>query len=221
MMKFLEENLLEWLHRPELAELRAAFTARIVGKNNFICHADSSENSIFIVTRGRARLYLGYEDKEFNLAILSPGDIYSTHTGAYVQAMEEMEVLVMDALAFRRHMALNGEVNRAMIKVLGNVLKSSFGIIDGLVFKDASCRLLSLLLTEAKRQQPSQDGVVVLQIDLSVEQIARLVGSSRQTVSTQLNRLIRQNLLHRLGRGAFVIPDITALEKYYSTADCL
>ena len=127
----------------------------------------------------------------------------------------------MDALAFRRHMALNGEVNRAMIKVLGNVLKSSFGIIDGLVFKDASCRLLSLLLTEAKRQQPSQDGVVVLQIDLSVEQIARLVGSSRQTVSTQLNRLIRQNLLHRLGRGAFVIPDITALEKYYSTADCL
>ena len=221
MMKFLEENLLEWLHRPELTELRAAFTARIVGKNSFICQADSSENSIFIVTRGRARLYLGYEDKEFNLAILSPGDIYSTHTGAYVQAMEEMEVLVMDALAFRRYMALNGEVNRAMIKVLGNVLKSSFGIIDGLVFKDASCRLLSLLLTEAKRQQPSQDGVVVLQIDLSVEQIARLVGSSRQTVSTQLNRLIRQNLLHRQGRGAFVIPDITALEEYYSTADCL
>jgi len=221
MMKFLEENLLEWLQRPELAELRAAFSGRIIRKNDFICQADSSENSIFIVTRGRARLYLGYEDKEFNLAILSPGDIYSTHTGAYVQAMEDMEVLVMDALAFRRYMLVNGEVNRAMIKVLGNVLKSSFSIIDGLVFKDASCRLLSLLLTEARRQSPSADGAVVLHINLSVEQIARMVGSSRQTVSTQLNRLIREKLLHKQGRGAFVIPDITALENYYSSADCL
>lgn len=220
-MKFLEENLVEWLQRPELGELRAAFTGQVIGKNSYICQADSSDNSIFIVTRGRARVYLGYEDKEFNLAILAPGDLYSTHTGAYVQAMEEMEILVMEAPVFRRHMALNAEVNLAMIKVLGNVLKSSFSIIDGLVFKDATCRLLSLLLGEAKRLQPQQDGTVVLHINLSGEQIARMVGSSRQTVSTQLNRLIRQKLLHKQGRGAFVIPDVTALEEYYSAADCL
>ena len=33
MMKFLEENLVEWLQRPELAELRAAFSVHHVGKN--------------------------------------------------------------------------------------------------------------------------------------------------------------------------------------------
>ncbi|MGE4560017.1 MAG: Crp/Fnr family transcriptional regulator, partial [Desulfobulbus sp.] len=220
-MKFLEENLVEWLQRPELSELRAAFSPRIVAQNSYICQADSPENEIFIVTRGRARVYLGYEDKEFNLAILAPGDIYSTHTGASVQAMEDMEILGMDAATFLAHMAMNGEVNRTMIKVLGNVLKSSFGIIEGLVFKDVSCRLLSLLLTEAKRQQPQGDGAVVLHINLSVEQIARMVGSSRQTVSTQLNRLIRNNLLYKRGRGSFVIPDISALEDYYCAADCL
>ena len=220
-MKFFDENLVEWLQRPELSELRASFSVQSVEKNGYICQPDSTENAIFIVTRGRARVYLGYEDKEFNLAILSPGDIYSTHTGAYAQAMEKMELLVMDAPNFLRHMALNVEVNRAMIRVLGSVLKSSFGIIDGLVFKDASCRLLSLLLTEAKRQQPLQNGTIVLHINLSVEQIARMVGSSRQTVSTQLNRLIRQNLIQKQGRGAFVIPDITALEDHYSKADCL
>ncbi|WP_321283807.1 Crp/Fnr family transcriptional regulator [uncultured Vibrio sp.] len=220
-MKFLDENLVEWLKRPELSELRAAFSVNLISKNSFVCQADSTDNTIFIVTRGRARVYLGYEEKEFNLAILATGDLYSTHTGAYVQAMEELEILITDAPTFLQHMARNAEINLAMIKVLGNVLKSSFSIIDGLVFKDATCRLLSLLLTEAKRQQPQHDGTVVLQIDLSVEQIARMVGSSRQTVSTQLNRLIRSKLLHRQGRGAFVIPDITALETYYSTADCL
>lgn len=219
-MKFLDENLIDHLQRPEFAALRESLSTKQVAQNGFICQPDSADNDIFIVANGRARVYLGYEDKEFNLAILAPGDLYSTHTGAYVQAMEKMEILLMDAMTFRRHMASSSEVNLAMIKVLGNVLKSSFGIIDGLVFKDATCRLLSLLLNEAKRYQPQQDGTVVLHINLSVEQIARMVGSSRQTISTQLNRLIRHKLLHKQGRGSFVIPDITALEAYYSTSDC-
>nr|WP_320012682.1 Crp/Fnr family transcriptional regulator [uncultured Desulfobulbus sp.] len=220
-MKFLEENLVEWLQRPELDELRNAFVVQSMEKNGFICQPDVEESSVFIVKKGRARVYLGYEDKEFNLAILAPGDLYSTHTGAYVQAMEPMELLLMDTPSFMRHMMQSLEVNSAMIKVLGNVLKSSFSIIEGLVFKDASCRLLSLLLTEAKRQAPRADGTVVLHINLSVEQIARMVGSSRQTVSTQLNRLIRQNLIAKQGRGSFVIPDVPALEDYYASVDCL
>ncbi len=219
-MKFLDENLIDHLQRPEFAALRESLSTKQVAQNGFICQPDSTDNDIFIVVSGRARVYLGYEDKEFNLAILAAGDLYSTHTGAYVQAMEKMEILLMDAMTFRRHMASSSEVNLAMIKVLGNVLKSSFGIIDGLVFKDATCRLLSLLLNEAKRYPPQQDGTVVLHINLSVEQIARMVGSSRQTISTQLNRLIRHKLLHKQGRGSFVIPDITALEAYYSTSDC-
>lgn len=220
-MKFLNENLIDHLQRPEFAALRQALQTRQTTRNGFICQPGSQDNEIFIISRGRARVYLGYEDKEFNLAILAPGDIYSTHTGAYVQAMEAMEILVMDALTFRRHMAQSSEVNLALIKVLGNVLKSSFNIIDGLVFKDAACRLLALLINEAKRHEPQQDGTVVLHINLSVEQIARMVGSSRQTVSTQLNRLIRRKLIRKQGRGAFVIPDISALDMYYSSADCL
>ncbi|MBM9614072.1 Crp/Fnr family transcriptional regulator [Desulfobulbus rhabdoformis] len=220
-MKFLEDNLVEWLQRPELAELRNAFLVQSKQKNGFICHPETEESAVFIVSKGRARVFLGYEDKEFNLAILAPGDLYSTHTGAYVQAMEPMEILLMDTPSFMRHMMQNLEVTSVMIKVLGNVLKSSFNIIDGLVFKDASCRLLSLLLHEAKRQQPQPDGTVVLHINLSVEQIARMVGSSRQTISTQLNRLIRQDLIQKQGRGSFVIPDLAALERYYASADCI
>jgi len=35
---------------------------------------------IFVVKKGRLRLYLAVEDKDFSLAILEPGDIYATHT---------------------------------------------------------------------------------------------------------------------------------------------
>jgi CRP-like cAMP-binding protein len=220
-MKFLEENLIEHLQRPEFSQLREAFVTRSYPRNSFVCQPDSEENSIFIVSKGRVRVYLGYEDKEFNLAILAPGDIYSTHTGVYAQAMDEVELLATGVTAFRRQMASDGEVNRAMIKVLGNILKSSFAIIDGLVFKDVACRLLGFLLAEAKRQKPDNGEAVVLHINLSVEQLAGVVGSSRQTVSTQLNRLIRDGVIQRQGRGSFVIADLATLEKHCQAAGCL
>ncbi|WP_028581853.1 Crp/Fnr family transcriptional regulator [Desulfogranum japonicum] len=219
-MRFLQENLLDLLQSPGFENLRSSFVSRSYVKDSYICQPDSRENSIFIVQSGRARVYLGYEEKEFNLAILTSGDIYSTHTGTYVQALSPLEVLVTDVATFHQQMASYREVNQAMIKVLGNILQASFKTIDSLVFQDTSCRLLSLLLTEAKRRTTGADGSVLLDINLSVEQIANLVGASRQTVSTQLNRLIKAGCIQRQTRGTFMVPDVDALEREYHSNGC-
>lgn len=220
-MHFDTENLLDHLRRPEFHALRSALSSRIFPRHAYISQPENPENMIFILSRGRARVYLGFEDKEFNLAILAPGDIYATHTSAYVQAMEEVELLTIGITAFQQFMANDQAVGKAMIKVLGNMLKASFAIIDRLMFKDAPCRLLSLILMEAKRQQKSHGGEIVLALDLSVEQIARLVGASRQTVSTELNKLIRGGVVQRKSRRAFLVPDIDALERLYEGNNCM
>jgi CRP-like cAMP-binding protein len=212
-MKFLTENLLDHLQRPEFTELRSVLSTRRYTKGSYICQSEADENLVFIVAGGRVRVYLGYEDKEFNLGILGKGDIYSTHAGTFVQALEDAELLMTDVMTFRRRMVGDPEVTKAMIRVLGNILKSSFAIIDGLAFKDANYRLVALLANEARRHgiKVENEGIRI-DVDLSVEQIARLVGSTRQTVSTLLNDLIRAGLIERLGRGKFIIPDLTALE---------
>jgi CRP-like cAMP-binding protein len=212
-MKFLEENLLDHLHRPEFSELRSALSSHYYPKNAYICQPGDSKNLVFIVGSGRVRVYLGYEDKEFNLGILTKGDIYSTHTGTFVEALEDTELLMTDVGTFRHRMVGDPEVTKAMVRVLGNILKTSFSIIDGLVFKDVNFRLVALLAGEARRHgENMDDGTIRIVLDLSVEQIARLVGSTRQTVSTLLNDLIRAGLLERTGRGGFRIPDLKLLE---------
>ncbi|BHH84619.1 Crp/Fnr family transcriptional regulator [Desulforhopalus sp. 52FAK] len=211
-MKFLEENLLDHLRRPEFAELLSSLVQRSFTKGAYICQPGQEENLIFILASGRVRVYLGYEEKEFNLGILSKGDIYSTHTRTFVQAMEETELLMADVTTFRRKMAKDPEVTKAMVRVLGNILKTSFSIIDGLVFKDANSRLVALLAGEARRHGTETEGGISVTIDLSVEQIARLVGASRQTISTLLGDLVRAELIVRSGRGNFLIPDISLLE---------
>lgn len=211
-MKFLEENLLDHLQRPEFADLLSSLSAKSFVKDSFLSQPGQTDNLIFILASGRVRVYLGYEEKEFNLGILTKGDIYSTHTRTFVQAMEDTEVLMTDVATFRRKMAKDPDVTKAMVRVLGNILKNSFSIIDGLVFKDANSRLVALLAGEARRHGVETEGGMSVTIDLSMEQIGRLVGSSRQTVSTLLNDLVRADLISRSGRGTFHIPDLSLLE---------
>lgn len=211
-MKFLEENLLEHLKRPEFSDLLSSLATRHYPKEAFVSQPGDGENYVFIVVDGRIRVYLGYEEKEFNLGILTRGDIYSTHAGTYLQALSESELMLVDLRTFREKMVQDPEVTKAMVRVLGNILKTSFSIIDGLVFKDVNYRLISLLANEAKRHGTVESsGALRVKIDLSVEQIARLVGSTRQTVSTLLNDLDRAGLIARPGRGCFLIFDLNAL----------
>lgn len=217
-MKFLEENLLAHLQRPEFAELYAALKKRSYPKGAFICQPENDENQIFIVAEGRARVYLGYEDKEFNIGILSKGDIYSAHTRAFVQSLDKIDILTADVETFRQKMLDDPEVAKAMIGILGSMLKNSFTIIENLIFKDVNSRLVGLLVNEAQKHGiPSAEGGMIIKIDLSVEQIAFLVGSTRQTVSTFLNQLSRQAVIKKLGRGKFYISDLAALEALKST----
>ena len=212
-MKFLEENLLDHLQRPEFAELQSVLFSHKFPKDSYICQPGTESNRVFIVVSGKVRVYLGYEEKEFNLGILTKGDIYSTHTGTFVQALTDAVVLMTDVSTFRQRMVGDPEVTKAMVRVLGNILKTSFTIIDGLAFKDVNSRLVALLSNEARRHGISQkNGSVQIQVDLSVEQIARLVGSTRQTVSMLLNDLVRADLIARPERGKFLIPDLSALE---------
>ena len=212
-MKFLEENLLDHLKRKEFSDLFSSLIVRTYPKGSFVCQPSSGENLVMIIAKGRARVYLGYEEKEFNLGILSKGDIYATHTRAFVEALDDLEVLVTDAMTFRQKMLDDTEITKAMIGILGRMLKNSFSIIEGLVFKDVNSRLATLFATEARRHgSETKDGGIIIHIDLSVEQIARLVGSTRQTVSTFLNEFSREGLIKKLERGRFLICNLEALE---------
>nr|WP_287411867.1 Crp/Fnr family transcriptional regulator [Pseudodesulfovibrio sp.] len=212
-MKFSGVNLLDELERPELAELRAVFNERSFFKGNVIFRPDEPENRVFVIAKGRVRVYLAYEDKEFTLAILGPGDLYSTHAGCFIQAFEDTALLVADVQSVKRWMAEVPLFTRTMVRVLGHILQNSFSIIGGLAFKDIYNRLMDYILREARDAGVRQDGGLVLKLDLTIEQLAQLMGASRQTVSTLLNDMERAGLMEKRGRGEYFIPDVDALER--------
>jgi CRP-like cAMP-binding protein len=212
-MRLPENDLLKELAKPEWTALRQALTSRTTAKGRQVFSPHEPENLLFIVARGRARVYLAYRDKEFTMAILTAGDVYTTHTRAFVAALDDLELLVADIAVVRRFLATMPSLATAMVKVLGDLLAHAFSVIDGLAFHDVRRRLIHLLLHEADRSRRDPSHAPCLAHGLNVEQLATIVGSSRQTVSSLLNSLEREGLIELRARGLIGIPDLDALKR--------
>ncbi len=211
-MDLSRSSLLEALELPEFADLREHFTRREYGRRSLV-FSPSESNNVFIVVSGRIRIFFANEDKELTLSILKPGDIYSTHTRTWVQAFKDSVILVADADDFRRAMPDHPELAFAMIRVLGDLLHKSYSMIIRLAFQSARTRLGEYLRDEAERRgRPGADGVS-LDLGMTVEQLAMLLGSTRQTVSALLGEMAADGKLVKKGRGSFLIPDLSALDR--------
>lgn len=212
-MKISRINLLDILGKEEFADLAATLNRRKFDRGEIIYHPYEEENLVMIVARGRVRVYLSCEEKEFTLAILSAGDIYASHTRAFVSAMEDTELLVTGMDTVSRRLTDIPEFTGAMVHVLGNMLSNSFSIIEALAFKDTAGRLSGLLVSEARQTGAPEGKGIRFHLNLTVEEVAKVVGASRQTVSSLLNGWIREGLIEKRGRGDYFIPDPDRLEK--------
>ncbi len=213
-MKLTSINLLDELDKPSSQKLRQYFITRTHPKGTMIYFPMEKKDRFFVVAKGRVRIFLSFADKEFTLCILKPGQVYVTHTSAYVQAMDDCTLLVTDTHRFHSGLADHPELTGAMLGVLGGMLKNSFSIINSLVFKDASRRLVELFLDEAADADPRNDSVTI-DLGLTIEQLAQIVGSTRQTVSMLLNELVRSGDLEKHGRGTYFIPSLSRLRSRF------
>ncbi|WP_457575490.1 Crp/Fnr family transcriptional regulator [Desulfomarina sp.] len=204
-------NLLEELTKPENKEFSAEFTDVSYAENNLVFSPGHENNLVFIVKKGRLRLYLAVEDKDFSLAILEPGDIYVTHTRAHVQTLEPSVLMIMPTRRLHRYMTTYPALSKTIISILGEMLKQSFSIIDSLVFKDIKQRIVDFFIHEAEKNGTVEADGVVVRIELTTAQLAAIVGASRQTVSTLVNAMLKDGLLVKTGKSVYRIPDITFL----------
>lgn len=192
------------------AALLQGFHQRSLVDGELVGTPNATRDSVFIVRTGRIRVFLAFEDKEYTLTFLEAGDIYSTHSTAYLQAVKPTEILVgSTALMLSKLSVLPGAVP-IIIRVLGQTLEKSMRLIEDLAFRDVEGRLARFLHGMLSRKGYTQEGVQRLELDLNTEDIARLLGTTRQTVSSLINRMTREGILSRVAQGVFEIhrPDL-------------
>ncbi len=220
--KFSSINLLLELAKPENSGLLAEFTDVRYPKGGLLFWPGSAterdeRDLVFVVKQGRIRLYLAVEDKEFSLAILEPGDIYATHTRAHVETLEEVTLMVMPTDRLHAYMISHPALSRTIISILGKLLSQSFSIIDSLVFKDIKQRLIDFFIYEATHHGIRRPDGILLTLELTTTQLAAIVGASRQTVSTILGTMLKEDVLRKNGRHVYLIANIDLLRNFAHT----
>lgn len=173
----------------------------------------SARDSVFIVHSGRIRVFLAFEDKEYTLAFLEAGDIYSTHSQAYLQAVRPSALLMGDTAQMAATLRSLPSAVPAIIRVLGATLSNCMQIIEDLAFRDVEGRLARFLDGMLVRKGRPHGGAQRLELGLSTEDIAHLLGTTRQTVSSLLNRMAREGILSRAGNGVIDVHDAERLRE--------
>jgi len=193
--------------------LADGFTRRELPSGLLLATPGSARDRVFLVESGRLRIYLAREGRVQTLIYLEPGDIYATHTPTYIETVAPTVLQEVATSEFARRMCDNPATVGRVVRVLGRLLERTVTLVEDLALHDVPSRLARFLVRLAERRGRAGDGGVRIALDLGTEDIAGLLGSTRQTVSTLLNQWEREGLIRRDGRRMLTVMSVEQLRQ--------
>lgn len=177
---------------------------RELARSELIFQAGSPGAFVYFLESGRAKVYhLSPTGKEILLWFCFPGEIFGLaevcHGGGrqvYAETCAPSRVLSVGQDDFKTYLATHPPVALLVNDVLACRLRNLGNIIQSLVASDVNERVAQLIVRlAATHGQRTQDGDITLDIRLTHQEMANMIGTTRQSVTSALNQLRRQGVL--------------------------
>ena len=177
----------------QLRALMVMISRRSAPRGAAIMREGDPVDSLYIVISGRLKVMMGEADgKETILSIIGPGEFFGemgliddNPRSASVVAIEPCELLSVTKRAFRKCLVENSELAMAVMRVLVRRLREADRKIGSLAMLDVYGRVARLLLDMSE----DVDGRKVVTRRLTKQDIAKMVGASREMVSKVMGDL--------------------------------
>ena len=202
--------LLSVLSDADLALLTRVVTRKSYTRGSQILGAGDPTDSLYILISGRIKVFMSDLDgKEVILAVLEPNEfvgemglIDNSPRSANVVALEPCEVVCISKADFKRCLAENFDMAMTVMRGLVKRLRDADKQIGSLALMDVYGRVARLLLETAE----DVDGEKVVTRKLSKQDIARMIGASREMVSRVMKHLQEAGYIE-LRADAIVVRD--------------
>jgi len=181
-------------------------------------------DAVYIVKAGRVRIYVPTkEGQEISVVFYGPGEMFGEMAlvdrkprSATAEAMEDTVVLAMGSRQFYWHLQENYQLALNVMQLLSRRLRETTDQVRSMASMDVSRRTIQALLQLAKRQGvPSSDGIRLGR--LTQQDLASLIGTSRESVNRALRALARKGLV-AVVQGEIVIKEAEALKELLGEA---
>lgn len=215
-------DFLSSLSSEEMSALTARARRTSYEKRQQVFSAGDLSNAVFIVLSGCIKLYqLSPGGKEIILWFSFPGELFGvaeTIRGVereiFAVANVESEVLVLSEADFVEFLRAHPHAAMRAIGILSARVRTlGFSLVD-LAADDVETRLVKLLVRFAAGALPrpcgkvGAPGEICLNVELTHNDFANLIGTTRQTVTTTLARFRRRGLLRLVDRHIHIVdPD--------------
>ncbi len=180
--------------------------------------AGDPADALFLLKSGKVKIGRADGDgKALILQILVPGDLFGemallgeTHRPSSVEVLEEAAFWVIPRKSVLEWLQPRPEAWQILAGLLGRRLQAVEAAIERFRFWDVEQRVIHLLLELAQQHgEPVVDGIH-LKLQISQKELAQLVGSTRETTSSILNRLGKRGVL-RIKRRRLTISSMAEL----------
>ena len=200
-----------------LTESQAISVADAVVKRRFkrgevIVEQGKKSNALFILLNGRARVVTAdSRGREVILATLQPGDhigemslIDNEPHSATVRAEVQTDVLMLGRSEFARCLPENSSMAYAVMRGLVQRLRHADRKIESLALMDVYGRVARALLEFATE---TGDGEMLIREKISRQDIAKMVGASREMVSRVMKDLEERGFIQTQENGSIVVKE--------------
>ena len=142
----------------------------------------------------------GPSDMFGELSIFDPGPRTSTAT-----TVTEVSAVSMDRPALREWIAKRPEIAEQLLRVVARRLRRTNNMLADLIFTDVPGRVAKALLQLAHDFGTHEGGMLRVTHDLTQEEIAQLVGASRETVNKALADFAHRGWLRLEGKSVLIL----------------
>ena len=204
----------------ELDELRAIGGVRNYRKNETIYELGHPAEQLYMVMKGRVRLRDRDRDgRDVVVAFAADSEIFgyevmSEYPRRILSAVaaEACEVLSVDGARLKGLMERHVSLQRNLTRYMGASILHQAEQLKMMAFLDVPTRLAGTILWFADRYGQARDGAIEVPYWFTHQEMADLIGSTRETVTTVLAQFKRDGLIVSRNHH-FIILDRGALTR--------
>ena len=207
------------LEPKNLEPLTSKLRRRGYQRGEVIFHKDDPADRMHIIAEGRVRISITSEDgREKDIALLQQGECFGemalldgSERSATATAAEPTQTLALYRDDFMEFLQQHPEVIATTTSLLTSRIRSTNQMLGDMAFLDVPTRMAKQLLELAETYADDSKEGEPVEVPIGQDELARLVGASRETISRALNSYRRLGIVETSHRR-ITITDMDALE---------
>lgn len=201
-------------------ELAAAMSSVQLDRGEVLFHEGDADDRLYVVVRGKVKLgRRGTAGRENLIAVLGPGQMFGELSlfdpgprSSTATAITPAVIRCLEHDVLMQSLARHPEVSKALLAQLAGRLRRANDVVADLVFSDVPGRVAKALLDLASRFGDETGTGINVHHDLTQEELAQLVGASRETVNKSLADFVSRGWIRLEGRAVLLL-DIERLRR--------